>query len=82
MSKSSLAHPARDHVLVRVHADGREESVSSHPTFAEGWAAGQHAVHADREGAFALYRGGRRVARFGFNRIAVRPQSFDWSLLS
>ncbi|MDP8953298.1 MAG: hypothetical protein M3N18_13900 [Actinomycetota bacterium] len=81
MSKSSLAHPARDHVLVRVHADGREEPVSEHPSFEEGWAAGQHAVHADRQGAFALYRGGLRVARFGFNRIAVRHQSLDWSVL-
>ena len=73
--------PARPFTLFRVDQEGNEEQVSQHPSFAEGWAAGQHAVHADRQGAFALYRGGRRVARFGFNRIAVRPQSFDWSVL-
>jgi hypothetical protein len=26
----------------------------------------------DREHAYALYRGGRRVARFGFGRLVVR----------
>ncbi len=83
MSKSSLARPpARDHVLVRVHADGREEQASEHASFEEGWSAGQEAVHANREGAFALYHRGRRVARFGFNRIAIKHASFDWSVLS
>ncbi|MEJ7871876.1 MAG: hypothetical protein WKF67_06425 [Rubrobacteraceae bacterium] len=81
-SRKSLAQPARDHVLVRVHADGREEPVSEHPDFGSGWQAGTHAVHTDRENAYSLYRGGRRVARFCFNRIAVRHQSFDWSVLS
>ena len=74
--------PARPFTLFRVDQDGNEEQVSGHPDFAEGWAAGQHHTHAEPRAAFALYRGGRRVARFGFNRIAVRPQSFDWSLLS
>ena len=82
MSRKSLARPAREHVLVRVHADGTEEPVSKHPSFEEGWSAGQEAVHADREGAYALYRGRRRIARFGFNRIAVSSKSFDWSVLS
>ncbi len=81
-SRKSLARPARDHVLVRVHANGTEEPVSEHASFEEGWAAGQHAVHADHEGAFALYHRGRRVARFGFNRIAIKHASFDWSVLS
>ena len=82
MSRKSLARPARDHVLVRVHADGTEEPVSEHQSFEEGWSAGQEAVHEHREAAFALHRGGRRIARFGFNRIALRAQSFDWSVLS
>ena len=69
-------------VLRRVHADGSEQQVSDHASFEEGWAAGQHAVHDDREGAFALYRGGRRVARFGFNRIAPRASAMAWELLS
>jgi len=68
--------------LVRVHADGREEPVSDHPSFEDGWQAGTSAVHADKDAAFALYRGRRRIARFGFNRIAVSSKSFDWSVLS
>ena len=79
MEKSSASRAA--FTLFRVDQEGTEKQVSTHPTFENGWAAGQHAVHADREGAFALYRGGRRVARFGFNRIAVRHQSLDWSVL-
>ena len=81
MSKDQSSAARAPFTLVRVDQDGTEEQVSQHPSFGEGWAAGQHAVHADRQGAFALYRGGRRVARFGFNRIAVRRQSFDWSVL-
>ena len=81
MSKSSLARPARDHVLVRVHADGTEEPGGTFPSFEQGWSAGQEAVHADHEGAFALYHRGRRVARFGFNRIAIKHASFEWLVL-
>ncbi len=40
--------------LVRVSPDA-EERVSTHPTFEEGWAAGQSAVHADEQAAFSLY---------------------------
>lgn len=69
-------------MLRRVFSNGGEEFASGHPTFEEGWAAGQQAVHADREGAYSLYRGGCRVARFCHHRIAVRPRSFDWSVLS
>ncbi len=57
-------------VLVRVNADGSEEPVSEHPTFSEGWSAGQEAVQAGREGAYSLYRGDRQVARFCPSRIA------------
>jgi hypothetical protein len=45
----------------------------------QGFSAGQDAVHADQGGAYALYRGDQRVARFGFNRIQVR---LSWSELS
>jgi len=60
------------YALRRVHADGREEPVGVYPTFGEGWSAGTRAVTVeDREHAYALYRGGRRVARFGFGRLTV-----------
>jgi hypothetical protein len=58
------------YALRRVYADGGEEPVSDHPTFGDGWSAGQHAVHEDREKAYALYRGQRRLARFGSARLA------------
>ena len=79
LPQSGVKHP---YVLRRVHPDGREEPVGDHASFEDGWAAGQSAVHEHREAAFSLYRGRRRIARFGFNRIAVRAQSFDWSVLS
>ena len=77
-------HGARSapYELRRVHRDGCEEFASEHQCFEEGWAAGQEAVHADREAAFSLYRNGRRVARFCHHRVAVRSKSFDWSVLS
>ncbi len=84
MGRSSLPRSSGKHpyVLRRVRQSGSEEFASGHPTFEAGWAAGQAAVHADREGAFALYGpGGRRVARFGFNRIAVRGATLDWSVI-
>ena len=56
------------YALRRVYADGSEEHVNDHATFGEGWSAGQHAVHEDRENAYALYRGDRRLARFGSGR--------------
>ena len=80
MEKSSAA--AHPFTLRRVHQDSTEEQVGTFPSFEQGWSAGQHAVHADRENAYSLYRGGRRVARFGFNRIAISSKSFDWSVLS
>jgi len=57
------------YALRRVHADGGEEPVSEHPTFGDGWSAGQSAVHEDHENAYALYRGQRRLARFGYSRL-------------
>ena len=72
----------RPYALVRVHPDGREEPVSDHASFEEGWSAGQEAVHEHREAAYALYIGRRRIARFCHHRIAVSSKSFDWSVLS
>jgi hypothetical protein len=57
------------YALHRVHADGGEEPVSAHATFGDGWSAGQRAVHEDRENVYALYRGQRRLARFGSARL-------------
>ena len=59
------------YALLRVYADGSEEPVSDHATFGDGWSAGQHAVHEDRDNAYALYRDGRRIARFAFVRLIV-----------
>jgi len=70
------------YALFRVDQEGTEEPVGTFPSFEQGWSAGQEAVHEDRDGAFALYHRGRRVARFGFNRIAIKHASFDWSVLS
>ncbi len=61
--------------LRRVHQDGTEVAVSVHPTFAEGWGAGQRAMHDNRENAYALYRNRSRIARFGFNRLAQRTDA-------
>jgi hypothetical protein len=58
--------------LCRVHQDGATELVSEHGSLTEGWRAGQAAVHADAESAFALFTSeepGRRTARFGFSQI-------------
>ncbi len=60
------------YVLRRVHPDGTTEPVSEHPDFAEGWEAGTSAVHADRDHAYALYRGRTRVAKFGHARVKPR----------
>lgn len=60
------------YALRRVHADGTEVPAGEYPTFEAGWSAGTRAVTVeDREHAYALYRGGRRVARFGFGRLTV-----------
>jgi hypothetical protein len=64
--------PRAPYVLRRVRPDGTEEPVGKHSTFREGWSAGTHAVTVeDREHAYALYRGGHRVARFGFSRLTL-----------
>ena len=68
--------------LRRVHPDGTEEAVSEHPTFEEGWVAGQRAVHEDRDSAFALYRGEQRIARFGFNRVMPRAAAGNLDALA
>jgi hypothetical protein len=67
--------------LLRVNPDGTQEEVSKHPSFEDGWSAGQSAVAEDRAHAFSLYRGSRRVARFGHSRLQARVESFDWSVL-
>lgn len=59
------------YTLYRIQGADRT-CVSAHKTLGEGFSAGQDAVHADAEHAYALYLVGsdeRRVARFGFSRI-------------
>ncbi len=68
--------------LRRVHPDGSEEPAGAFPIFSAGWAAGQRAVHADRGAAFALYRSGRRIARFGFNRLMPRAAAGNLDALA
>ena len=61
------------YALRRVHADGSVEPVGEYPTFVEGWSAGTRGVTVeDRQHAYVLYRGGRRLARLGFSRVMVR----------
>jgi hypothetical protein len=79
MSKSSASRAP--YALVRVKQDGSTEPVSEHQSLAEGWSAGQAAVHQDRAHAYSLYRGSRRVARLGHSRLMPRRTSFDWSVL-
>jgi hypothetical protein len=43
------------HELRLVHETGLEEPVSEHTSFAESWAAGQEAVHANRASDNRLY---------------------------
>lgn len=69
------------HALYRVHPDATEEPVSEHPDFAEGWEAGTAAVHADRDHAYALYRGRTRVARFGHARSMPRVSDVNLDAL-
>ncbi len=67
MSEARLTHELR-----RVHADGSTEPVSEHADFGEGWAAGQSAVHRDREHAYRLVARGQTVARFAHTRARSR----------
>ena len=60
------------YALRRVYTDGAGAPLREHPTFGDGWSAGQHAVHEDRENAYALYRGQRSLARFGSARLLTQ----------
>jgi hypothetical protein len=68
------------HTLYLIRRDGTREPVSTHKSLSEGFSAGQAAVHADVENAYALYQGDRRLARFGFSRLQAKlakdPQAF------
>jgi hypothetical protein len=65
-----IAPSALHFTLYRVSPDGSTALVSEHPDFGSGWSAGTRVVTVeDRENAYALYRGKRRVARFGHNRL-------------
>ncbi len=68
--------------LRRVHPDGATEPVSTHRDFAEGWSAGTSAVHADRDHAYALYRGRTRVARFGHAQSKPRVSASNLDALA
>jgi hypothetical protein len=64
--------------LYRIEGEGRVE-VSAHKTLGEAFSAGQDAVHADPESAFALYlkglNGDIRVARFGVSRLQGKAET-------
>jgi hypothetical protein len=65
------------HPLYKIGRDGTREPVSTHKSLSEGFTAGQDLVHADAETAYALYKGERRLARFGFSRLLAKdPQAF------
>ncbi len=69
------------YALSRVYADGSQEPVSDHTTFGDGWSAGQSAGHEDPENAYALYRGDRRIARFGSARLRQGASAGPVSML-
>ncbi len=68
-----IAPSALPFTLYRVNPDQGMELVSEHPEFGSGWRAGTRAVTVeDRENAYSLYRGQRRVAKFGHSRLMPR----------
>lgn len=68
--------------LCRIGEDGVQVAVSEHPTLPAGWMAGQDAVHADSQSAYALYTDkDQRVARFGFSRIESSQLSLPGMVL-
>jgi len=69
------------YALRRVYDDGGEEHVNDHATFGDGWSEGQRAVHEDRENAYALYRGNRRLALFGSGRLIQGASAGHLSML-
>jgi hypothetical protein len=74
--EAPLSTTTLPYALRRVHMDGTGEIVSEHPTFGDGWQAGTHAVHVDREHAYSLNAGDRRVARFCHHRL-MRDRGVD-----
>lgn len=82
MSESSVTH-----ALYRVHPDGSEEPVGEFASFEAGWSAGTRTVTVeDTYGAYSLYAGGTRVARFAHARLlqagydTERVPEMFWSL--
>jgi hypothetical protein len=77
-----IAPRALPFTLYRVEPDESMTLVSKHPAFGDGWSAGTAAVHADRDYAYALYAGNRRVARFlgtlGSPRASQRRTWTHW----
>jgi hypothetical protein len=67
-----IAPRALPFTLYRVNPNESMDLVSEHPDFGDGWSAGQRAVHADRDNAYALYAGSHRMARFGYSRVTPR----------
>jgi hypothetical protein len=66
-----IAPSALPFTLYRMNTD--KELVSEHPDFRSGWSAGTRAVTVeDTENAYSLYRGERRVAKFGHCRLMSR----------
>jgi hypothetical protein len=61
-----------------VHPEGSEELMSGHRDFASGWQAGTHVVTVeDKENAYSLFAGERRVARFGHSRLRRRVEGVE-----
>ena len=83
MDRIRIAHaPAPDYALRRVHRDGNEEPAGEPATFEEGWAAVLRPIPAEQNATFGLYRGERRVARFGFNRLLPRATAGNLDALA
>ncbi len=83
MDRTRIAHaPAPDYALRRVHPNASEQPAGTYPDFAAGWAAVLRPIPAEQNATFGLYRGERRIARFGFARLMPRAAAGDLDALA
>ena len=79
MIEHSLARGPATFTLTRVYSDGTTEIVETTTDHVACIEAGHKMMHLHPGAAFSLYRGERRVAKFGHHRIAlrVRPAAIE-----
>lgn len=81
-TESASKEQSSGYTLMKVNRGGSTEEVGSPATFSGGWAAGQSAVHEDRDNVYALYSGKRRVARFCAHRLATNDAAASLDVLA